>query len=126
RAGLRRLADRRVGEAVAPGPRRAGGGAAAARRRDGQAPGRGRPLMRPAALFLLRRDAYEEIYGEREREEIAGLVDLVGPQQTAGSVAEVPELLRETEVLLSGWRLPRLDAAFLAGGPRLRAVFWEP
>jgi phosphoglycerate dehydrogenase-like enzyme len=80
--------------------------------------------MRPAALFLLRGDAYEEIYGEREREEIAGLVDLVGPPQTAESVAEVPELLRETDVLLSGWRLPRLDAAFLAGAPRLRAVFY--
>jgi phosphoglycerate dehydrogenase-like enzyme len=75
-------------------------------------------------MFLLRRDAYEEIYGERERAEIAGLVDLVGPPQTAESVAGVPELLRETELLLSGWRLPRLDSKFLAGAPRLRAVFY--
>jgi phosphoglycerate dehydrogenase-like enzyme len=75
-------------------------------------------------MFLLRRDAYEEIYGERERADIAGLVDLVGPPQTAESVSGVPELLRETELLLSGWRLPRLDSTFLAGAPRLRAVFY--
>jgi phosphoglycerate dehydrogenase-like enzyme len=75
-------------------------------------------------MFLLRRDAYEEIYGERERAEIAGLVELVGPPQTAESVGQVPALLCETELLLSGWRLPRLDAEFLAGAPRLKAVFY--
>jgi phosphoglycerate dehydrogenase-like enzyme len=75
-------------------------------------------------MFLLGRLAYEEIYGERERADIADLVELVGPPQTAESVAGVPELLRETQLLLSGWRVPRLDAAFLAGAPRLEAVFY--
>lgn len=75
-------------------------------------------------MFLLGERAYEEIYGERERADIAELVDLVGPPQTAESVGQVADLLRETELLLSGWRLPRLDAAFLAAAPRLRAVFY--
>ncbi len=75
-------------------------------------------------MFLLRPDAYEEIYGEQERADIADLVELVGPPQTAESVADVPELLRETELLLSGWRLPQLDAGFLEGAPRLQAVFY--
>lgn len=80
--------------------------------------------MTTAAMYLLDRRAYEEIYGERERAEIAELAEVVGPPQTAESVREVPELLSRVEVLLSGWRLPRLDAAFLAGAPRLRAVFY--
>jgi phosphoglycerate dehydrogenase-like enzyme len=80
--------------------------------------------MRPAAMYLLDRRAYDEIYGERERAEIAALAEVVGPPQTADSVAEVPDLLSRTEVLLSGWRMPRLDAAFLARAPRLTAVFY--
>lgn len=83
-----------------------------------------RMMGRPTAMFLLRQDAYEEIYGPQERAEIAALVEVVGLPQTAESVARVPELLARTQMLLSGWGLPRLDATFLAGAPRLEAVFY--
>ena len=75
-------------------------------------------------LFILNADACEKIYGPAECEEIARLVELVAPPQTSRSVAEDPSVLRRVEVILSGWGGPRMDEAFLAAAPELKAVFY--
>lgn len=66
--------------------------------------------MRPSAAFCGSEQALRAVYGEGEREELRGLVEL-GP-------------LEEAELVLSTWGMPRLDAAFLARTPRLRCVFY--
>lgn len=75
-------------------------------------------------LIILEPRAYEVIYGDALRAEIAHRVDLVADVQTADSVRANPALLAEVEVIFSGWGAPKIDAAFLAAAPKLRAVFY--
>ena len=69
-------------------------------------------------MFVLDSDALELIYGPQERAEIAAYVDFVAPPQTRQSLAANPRLLRDVEVLFSGWGAPRMDEAFLERGPQ--------
>jgi phosphoglycerate dehydrogenase-like enzyme len=76
------------------------------------------------ALYLLNEGAFDQIYGPDERRDIAELVDLVAPPQTARTVAENPAVLADVEVILSGWGMIPMDEAFLAAAPNLKAVFY--
>jgi phosphoglycerate dehydrogenase-like enzyme len=78
----------------------------------------------PKALFILDPDALHKIYGPDEQAEIASLVDVIAPPQSARTIAERPDLLRDVEILFSGWGAPTLDAAFLDRAPNLRAIFY--
>ncbi|MBV9613945.1 MAG: hydroxyacid dehydrogenase [Ktedonobacteraceae bacterium] len=81
-------------------------------------------MPRLKGLFVLRPDAYDAIYGPAQRAAIAEQVDMVAPPQTKESVSRHPEMLRDVEVLFSGWGAPLVDAALLAHAPRLRAIFY--
>ena len=75
-------------------------------------------------LYLLGAESYEKIYGPKEREDIAKLVDIYAPPQTAESVQANPEILAGAEVVFSGWGCPTLDQRLLDAAPKLRAVFY--
>lgn len=75
-------------------------------------------------LYLLNEEAYAQIYGPHQQAAIAALVDLYAPPQTAQSVAANPALLREAELIFSGWGMPPMDEAFLQAAPNLKAVFY--
>lgn len=75
-------------------------------------------------IFLLNRDAYDQIYGPIQRSAIAQVVDLYAPAQTAQSIAADPTILHDADVIFSGWGMPRMDEAFLAYTPNLKAVFY--
>jgi phosphoglycerate dehydrogenase-like enzyme len=75
-------------------------------------------------LFLLGSDAFGKIYGPQERADVEALIDVYAPPQTAASVAENPGVLAEADVILSGWGMAKLDEAFLAAAPKLKAVFY--
>ncbi len=79
---------------------------------------------KPSALFLLEEIYWDDIYGPEERAEAGQLVHLPLPFQTFDSVRRAPELLAETEILLSGWGLQRCDEKFLDAAPRLQAIFY--
>src|SRR5690348_15220564 len=81
-------------------------------------------MPRLKGLFILRPGAYDEIYGPAERAAIAELVEMVAPPQTAEGISAYPELLREIDVIFSGWGAPLMDATFLSYAPHLRAVFY--
>jgi phosphoglycerate dehydrogenase-like enzyme len=81
-------------------------------------------MVQLKGLFLLNASARDEIYGAQERAAIAELLDLYVPPQTAATVAEWPDLLGPADVILSGWGMPVVDAAFLAHTPRLQAIFY--
>lgn len=76
------------------------------------------------ALYLLNADAYDTIYGPDERADLAMLLDISAPPQTADAVHRDPSLLADVEVILSGWGSPVLDAALLDAAPNLQAVFY--
>jgi len=75
-------------------------------------------------LYVLASGPYNDIYGPDERADISKLVDIYAPPQTAESVKEDPSVLGDAEVILSGWGGPKMDEAFLAAAPALRAVFY--
>ncbi len=80
-------------------------------------------LTKLNGLYILG-PALEMIYGPDAQREIAEQVETYAPKQTRQSVKENPELLRDVEVIFSGWGAPVLDAEFLAAAPRLRALFY--
>lgn len=75
-------------------------------------------------IYLLSQDSYEKIYAPQEREDIARLVDIYAPCQTAESIKADPAVLSEAEVILSRWGCPTMDEEFLSAAPNLRAVFY--
>lgn len=81
-------------------------------------------MPRLKGIFILRSDAYDEIYGLEERAVIDELIDVLAPPQTAREVLTHPEILREVEVILSGWGAPLIDEAFLEHTPCLRVIFY--
>src|SRR5216683_3111336 len=78
--------------------------------------------MRPVGLYLIRPDALDEVYGPTEQAEAAALLELPYPPQTPASIRNDPSPLRDVEVLLAGWGLPRLDGDLLEHAPRVRVV----
>lgn len=76
------------------------------------------------AIFVLGEGAYDLIFGAAERDEIASMVDLFAPRQDPDVAQTNPDVLAQAEVILSGWGCPRMDEAFLAAAPNLRAVFY--
>ncbi len=79
---------------------------------------------KPRAVFALDPAAIDLVYGKEDRETLAGLAELTDLVLTDDNWRRHPEVLREVEVIFSGWKAPRMDAAFLAAAPNLRAVFY--
>ncbi len=79
---------------------------------------------KPKCVFALDLPSYEKIYGEPERQEIARLVDVYAPVQTAGMLSADPSILRDAEVIFSGWGAPAFTPELLAAAPNLKAVFY--
>jgi phosphoglycerate dehydrogenase-like enzyme len=75
-------------------------------------------------LFLLDDAAFPMIYGPEEQRDIARHVDMVAPRQTQRSLAAHRDLLRDVDVLFSGWGCPTVDEAFLDAARNLRAIFY--
>jgi phosphoglycerate dehydrogenase-like enzyme len=82
-------------------------------------------MAKVKGLYILSERAYRIIWGgEAEQRDVQDLVDIYAPPQTRETVQEKPELLADCEVILSGWGAPKLDEAFLAAAPNLKAVFY--
>jgi phosphoglycerate dehydrogenase-like enzyme len=81
-------------------------------------------VNRRKGLYILDGPSVDLIYGPDVRRDIDGLVDIYAPPQTAASVLTDPTLLREAEVIFSGWGGPVMDERFLEAAPNLRAVFY--
>lgn len=86
------------------------------------APGRNGQRLR--GLFLLDGLSTSLIYGEDVRRELQALADFEQPPQTRETLAQNPGILREVEVIFSGWGAPVMDEAFLEAAPNLQAIFY--
>jgi phosphoglycerate dehydrogenase-like enzyme len=75
-------------------------------------------------LYILNRDAQARIYGPEQRCAIDRMVNIIARPMTAQEARGRPQVLREVEILFSGWGCPRLDENFLELAPRLKQVFY--
>jgi phosphoglycerate dehydrogenase-like enzyme len=75
-------------------------------------------------LFVLEPSAYKVVYAPSAAAAIAERVELVAPPQTRETIAKNIGLLRNVELLFSGWGAPLIDSAFLDAAPNLKAIFY--
>lgn len=75
-------------------------------------------------LYILAPYAFDAIYGPQERADIAKLIDIPATALTADQVAADRSVLRDVNVVLSGWGGPKLNHEFLDAAPNLQAVFY--
>lgn len=76
------------------------------------------------ALLIMGSKYIDRIYGGDELHEITNLVKLLAPPIDTAKLDMYSDILRETEVIFSGWGAPRLNAKFLLAAPKLRAFFY--
>ena len=74
------------------------------------------------AAYLLDPEPYDLVYGPEQRRAVRALVHGDLPVLTAADVSGRTQALAHTDVLLTGWGVPPLDAQVLAQAPRLRTV----
>ncbi|WP_328608170.1 hydroxyacid dehydrogenase [Amycolatopsis sp. NBC_00345] len=78
---------------------------------------------RPAAAFAMAPDAAAAVLTSAARAAFAESCDVApGPVLDDFTTPRAAAVLRDTELLITGWGCPPLDAAALAAAPRLRAV----
>lgn len=75
------------------------------------------------ALLLLEPRWQSLVYPPDDQRDLANHVHFVAPPQSAASIRERPDLLREVDVIFTGWGMIPLDADRLTQAPRLRAIF---
>lgn len=79
--------------------------------------------MSPRTALAMAPDAAAAVLDDDALAALGRVCDLVdGPVLDDFSTERARAVLREVEVLVTGWGCPPLDAAVLAGAPRLRAV----
>ncbi|SMC48507.1 hydroxyacid dehydrogenase [Lentzea albidocapillata] len=78
---------------------------------------------RPVAVLAMQPWALPDLFPADLLEQLRTLVRLEpGPALTSFGTEEAVSVLREADVLVTGWGCPRIDSAVLATAPRLRAV----
>ena len=75
-------------------------------------------------LFILADDSYNVIYGEPERREINRYVDIYAPQLNIERLLSDLSILKDAEVIFSGWGCPVLTNDILDAAPNLKAIFY--
>ncbi|MFJ2702471.1 hydroxyacid dehydrogenase [Streptomyces sp. NPDC087428] len=80
------------------------------------------PATAPTALLVMEEERRADVYPAEVLAGIGRLVHWQRPPLTRQELAEDPEVLRDIDILLTGWGAPVLDTAFLSHAPRLRAV----
>lgn len=76
------------------------------------------------AIYILGEGILERVYGPDEQRDIAALVSVTEPAQTAVSIKQNLSLLRDVEIILSSWGCPVMDRVFLEAAPSLKVVFY--
>ncbi len=75
-------------------------------------------------LFILADDSYDVIFGEPERKEISKYADIYAPQLNIERLSADLSVLKDAEVIFSGWGCPVLTDEILNAAPNLKAIFY--
>ena len=79
---------------------------------------------RPKAMYLMDATHFNHVYGPKEQAELNELVDISTSLQTRESLRQDCSVLRDIELIFSGWGGVRLDQDILTHAPQLKAVFY--
>lgn len=79
-------------------------------------------MAKKKALFISSRT--NDIFSPQDQVEAAGLVDVYAPTMTAKQALADSSVLKDMQILLTGWGAPMLDEAFLDAAPNLEAVLY--
>ncbi len=75
-------------------------------------------------IFLLDEDAFRLIYAGEHYNKICQLVDIIAPPQTRDDIRLNPGILKNIDVIFSGWGMPVVDHSLLSHAPHLQAIFY--
>ncbi len=79
---------------------------------------------RMKGLFVGMGGMWNHVFTAEQQGRLGEMVEFYAPPQTAEMVQANPEILREADVVIGAWGMPKLDAAMLAHAPRLKGVFY--
>jgi phosphoglycerate dehydrogenase-like enzyme len=75
-------------------------------------------------LFILRKDSMDKIYGPGELARVNEIAEVMMPVVTPEEIKKDPGVLKECNIIMSGWGGPLIDGWFLGKAPKLEAVFY--
>jgi phosphoglycerate dehydrogenase-like enzyme len=75
-------------------------------------------------IFMLGKENYEKIYGPEITGEIKKYVDIYAAQQTCDDIKANPDILKDADMIFTGWGAPVLDEEFLNAAPNLKIIFY--
>lgn len=67
---------------------------------------------------------FEKVYTPTVQKEISQYIDIIGEPLTKENYQEYPDVLKEAEVIFSGWGAPVFDESLLDRTPHLEAIFY--
>jgi len=76
------------------------------------------------SLFVMHKRFIDLVYPQNVTEEIKKLSDEVAPPMTADELLKNKSILKDVEVLFSGWGGPTFDKELLDAFPHLKAIFY--
>lgn len=76
------------------------------------------------ALFIMIEQMVDQVYDRETQAIIQENFEVLGDPLTKENCFEHPELLKEVEVVFSGWGAPTFDAEFLTAAPQLEGIFY--
>ena len=82
-------------------------------------------MVRKKAKYILNKDAFTKIWGNaEEHQQLSELLDIEHKVYTPEEIKDDWSLIKDTEVIISGWGAPHLDEEFLNQAPKLKALFY--
>nr|WP_204497909.1 hydroxyacid dehydrogenase [Aquibacillus albus] len=72
----------------------------------------------------MKQDVFDLVYPAEVRQGIEEKAEVYAPPLTTDDVLKNPSILKDVEVIFSGWGAPKLDKAFLDAAPNLKALFY--
>lgn len=72
----------------------------------------------------MKQESFELVYSPEVRKQIEELADIYSQPLTTDMVKQDYSILREAEVIFSGWGGPKLDKKFLDFSPNLKTIFY--
>lgn len=75
-------------------------------------------------LFIMDEALFQKVYTPKVQKEILQYIDIIGEPLTKENYQEYPDLLKEAEVIFSGWGAPVFDESLLNRTPHLEAIFY--
>lgn len=75
-------------------------------------------------LFIMLDSMIHQVYDQETQAIIDDNFDVIGEPLTKENFLEHPKLLKEVEIIFSGWGAPTFDSNFLESTPNLEAIFY--